>query len=54
MNDTTKIAIITGISIDALVIAVMTIVMPIKNIQETEQTAYASVKREYWLFVMYL
>ncbi|TSA17721.1 MAG: nitrous-oxide reductase [Nitrosopumilales archaeon] len=50
MNDTTKITIIACISIAAIIIAVIAITIPMKNIQENEQTAYTDVKREYWLF----
>jgi len=50
MNDTTKITIITCISIAAIIIAVIAITIPMKNTQENEQTAYTGVKREYWLF----
>ncbi len=50
MNDTTKITIIACISIAAIIIAVIAITIPVKNIQENEQTAYTDVKREYWLF----
>jgi plastocyanin len=50
MNDTAKITIIACISIAAIIIAVIAIIIPMKNIQENEQTAYTDVKREYWLF----
>ena len=50
MNDTAKTTIIACISIAAIVIAVIAITMPVKNMQENEQTAYTGVKREYWLF----
>jgi len=50
MNDTTKITITACISIAAIIIAVIAITIPMKNIQENEQTAYIGIKREYWLF----
>jgi plastocyanin len=50
MNDTAKITIIGSISIAAIIIAVIAITMPVKNAQDTEQTAYIGVKREFWLF----
>lgn len=50
MNDTAKITIIACISIAAIIISVIAITMPVKNVPENEQTAYTGVKREYWLF----
>ncbi len=50
MNDATKITITACISIAAIVIAVIAITMPVKNMQENEQTDYTGIKREYWLF----
>ena len=50
MNDSTKITIITCISIAAIVIAIIAIAVPMKNTQENVQAAYTGVKREYWLF----
>lgn len=50
MNDTAKITIIASVSIAAIIIAVIAIALPVKNMQENEQTAYTGVKREYWLF----
>jgi len=50
MNENMKIVIITSISIAAIILASIAIVMPVKNIQENDQTAYSGVKREFWLF----
>lgn len=50
MNDTAKITIIACISIAAIIISVIAITIPVKNMPENEQTAYTGVKREYWLF----
>jgi len=50
MNDASKITIIACISIAAIIITVISIAVPVKNTQESVQTAYSGVKREYWLF----
>jgi len=50
MNENTKIVIIASISITAIILALIAIVMPVKNMQENGQTAYTDVKREFWLF----
>lgn len=50
MNDTSKITLIACISIVAIIIAVIAIVLPMKNISGNEQTTYTGIKREYWLF----
>lgn len=50
MTDNAKIAIIACISIAAIIIAVIAIALPVKNISENQQTTYTGIKREYWLF----
>ena len=50
MNDTVKITVIACISISAIIIGVVAITLPMKNMQENEQAAYTGIKREYWLF----
>ena len=50
MNDTSKITLVACISIAAIVIAVIAIVLPMKNMSENGQTTYTGIKREYWLF----
>ena len=50
MNENTKVAIIVSISVAAIILALIAIVIPVKNMQENNQTAYTGVKREFWLF----
>lgn len=50
MNEHTKIVIIASISVMAIVLALLAIVIPVKNMQENDLTAYTGVKREFWLF----
>ena len=50
MNENRKIVIIASISIAAITLSLIAIVMPVKNMQENDQTAYSGVKREFWLF----
>ena len=49
-NENTKITIIAAISIAAIVVSLLAIAMPVRSMQESSQTVYTGVKREFWLF----
>ncbi|MGI0026680.1 MAG: cupredoxin domain-containing protein [Nitrosopumilaceae archaeon] len=50
MNENAKIVTIASISVAAIIISLIAVALPVRNIQENDQTAYTGVKREFWLF----
>ncbi|MGI0074232.1 MAG: hypothetical protein ACREA3_10525 [Nitrosotalea sp.] len=54
MTDNTKNTIILGISVGAIVIALIAITMPLLNTPQVNNQHYSGQTREFWLFNSYI